>query len=389
MTVRAAVGTAFDDASVDAGRNAATAAMTGEAAPHLVVVLTTERYDQAEVIAGIRSVIGPDVALIGCCTAGLLTQDQVARRGVGVLALGGDDFVPPRVHLENGLEHDPYGAAQRLAAALAAGETRSARGNVLLFADCIRGNLSIADFLSSLGTELGPLRRVLGAGAGDGGKWRQTHVFAGDRVESDAAVALMLDPGAPIALGVAHGAKAIGEPLLVTRSHQNTIFELGGRPAIERYREACSTDAIDAASFQAHGLLHPFGLVQLGGQYLVRTPVRLDDDGSITCAGNVPERSSIHFLELEPEALVAAARQAAVEAKAQLGERPIAAALVIDCITRRLVMGAHAMREIEAVRDVLGPDVPLLGMLSYGEIAASAGATSFHNETMLVCLFGA
>ena len=389
MTVRAAVGIAFDESSVDAGRNAALAAVGDEAETHLLVALTTEAYDQSQVLAGIRSVVGAGVPLIGCCTAGLLTSEQVERRGVGVLALSGDGLERAVVHLETGIERDGKGAAQRLAAALETGAKRATRGNVLLFADCIRGNLSVADLLSTLGSELGPLRRIFGAGAADSGGWRQTHVLADDRAESDAVVAVVLDPGAPIALAIAHGAAPLGASLLVSRSQQNTIFELGGQPAIERYRAAWPDDTIDATNFPAHGLLHPFGIVQLGGQLLVRTPVRLGKDGSITCAGDVPERSSIRFLELDPDALVAAARQAAVDAKAQLGERPIAAALLIDCITRRLVMGSQAIREVDAVREVLGADVPLLGMLAYGEIAASAGATSLHNETMLVCLFGA
>ncbi len=50
--------------------------------------------------------------------------------------------------------------------------------------------------------------------------------------------------------------------------------------------------------------------------------------------------------------------------------------MLISCSGRRMVLRNRVEEEIEAVRDVLGPETMLSGFYSYGEIAPPARGTA-------------
>ncbi len=76
--------------------------------------------------------------------------------------------------------------------------------------------------------------RVVGgmasAGRGPGGN----RLALGTRVTTSGAVGAFLGPGAEVATLVSQGCRPFGNPLVVTRAERNLLFELAGRPALER-----------------------------------------------------------------------------------------------------------------------------------------------------------
>jgi methyl-accepting chemotaxis protein len=92
----------------------------------------------------------------------------------------------------------------------------------------------------------------------------------------------------------------------------------------------------------------------------------------------------VSILDGEPDNLVAAARDAAVEASAALGGARAAGVLMFDCVCRGMILKEQFQREIDAVRSVFG-QVPLAGCLTYGEIARYTGRLDgWHNATAVV-----
>jgi methyl-accepting chemotaxis protein len=92
----------------------------------------------------------------------------------------------------------------------------------------------------------------------------------------------------------------------------------------------------------------------------------------------------VSILDGEVDSMIAAAAEAAREAKDALGGRRPAAAIVFDCVCRGMILGDDFGREIDAIRGQLG-DVPVLGFLTYGEIARYPGrASGWHNATAVV-----
>jgi len=70
--------------------------------------------------------------------------------------------------------------------------------------------------------------------------------------------------------------------------------------------------------------------------------------------------------------------------------------LMFNCIAREKLFAQKAKDEIDAVMQIIGTDVPLLGFYTYGEQAPLAGETKnqkliksrFYNETVVIFAVG-
>ena len=77
-------------------------------------------------------------------------------------------------------------------------------------------------------------------------------------------------------------------------------------------------------------------------------------------------------------------RRAAEEAHRNLRGVPAAGVLLFDCVCRGMILDKAFDREIEAVQSVF-PNVPIAGLLTYGEIARFRGRLEgWHNATAVV-----
>jgi len=66
--------------------------------------------------------------------------------------------------------------------------------------------------------------------------------------------------------------------------------------------------------------------------------------------------------------------------------------MLISCASRKLMLGTRTGEESRIVTAVIGPDVPVCGFYSYGEIGprtGSEGITRFHNGTFISLMLGA
>ncbi len=119
----------------------------------------------------------------------------------------------------------------------------------------------------------------------------------------------------------------------------------------------------------------------------IRAPLSRSADGSISFACGIPEGTVFRITESGVDAQIASANAAATLAREALGGRPVAGAVVFDCICRRLILGNGFKTAVERIASALG-DVPLAGFETYGEIALDAGQMSgFHNTTTVVLAF--
>ena len=93
---------------------------------------------------------------------------------------------------------------------------------------------------------------VLGAGvplvggcAGDDLRMTKTFQLYDDRVLSNSVLGVGITSDAPLGIGVRHGWRAVGDPMLVTRSNGNRVYTLDDRPALDVYLERLSTQQDD------------------------------------------------------------------------------------------------------------------------------------------------
>ncbi|MCA1692663.1 MAG: FIST C-terminal domain-containing protein [Actinobacteria bacterium] len=62
-----------------------------------------------------------------------------------------------------------------------------------------------------------------------------------DRLLRQGAIGVLLGPGVEVTTVVSQGCRPIGSPFAVTRAEGNVVYELAGRPALERLGEAAET----------------------------------------------------------------------------------------------------------------------------------------------------
>lgn len=264
----------------------------------------------------------------------------------------------------------------------------SAPRTLFLWVDGLSSRIGalIAAVFSIYGLE----HNYIGGGAGSLSFTHKPSVFTNEGLLADAAVLA----SAPLrsGVGVAHGWTALSEPLIVTAAEGNVIKQLNYLPAYDVYREVVesSTDLrFDSADFFDLAKSHPFGILRLDAEYIVRDPVDTTHGGGLVCVGEVPVRSHVRVLTGSTASLVAAAGAAAHTANASYPADASAVptlTLFIDCISRVLFLRDDFGQEMLAVA---GHGQPVIGALTLGEIANSgADYLAFLNKTAVVAVLG-
>jgi hypothetical protein len=205
-------------------------------------------------------------------------------------------------------------------------------------------------------------------------------------------VAAAISRDAPIGVGYRHGWRRVGEPVLVTRSADNRVQELDGRPALDVYLERLQPPqevATGAAEFTRFAQTHPLGLSSRRGESHARFIGDADfDDRSLGFIAEVPQGGLAWFMEGDDESVLEATEGACDDALCGLGSAPPIGMFAFDCIARRGVLGDEGIKaEVSRVAEK-GGGAPVAGFYTYGEIARTRGVSGFHNQTLVVLALG-
>jgi methyl-accepting chemotaxis protein len=242
------------------------------------------------------------------------------------------------------------------------------------------------DLVQAVFEQSASVSQIVGGAAGDGGRFKETFVAAGDECASDAAAILHVFDAKPWGVGLDHGLHPTTKPMRVTSAQGNVIHTIEGQPAFEVYRRHARERGVTLTRDRAvpYMIANELGIHFLASLSRVRAPLGVEEDGSLTCAAPVPEGSFVSILDGERRTMIAAAKSAAEDAKRRLGKSHAAGVLVFDCVCRGMILQDDFHREIEAIRQPFG-DVPVAGFLTYGEIAKYAGRLEgWHNATAVV-----
>ncbi|MDD5237238.1 MAG: FIST N-terminal domain-containing protein, partial [Candidatus Omnitrophica bacterium] len=269
----------------------------------------------------------------------------------------------------------------------------------LLFSDGLNENGSL--LLKGLQQKLGLSFPIFGAAASDNFNFLKTYLYYNEDIFSDGAIGVLLGGKLKFGLGVRHGWRPLGKLRRVTKCSGNTIKEIENKPAVELYKEYFAKEAAELKKdLKIISVFYPIGIYLSGEkEYLLRNVRAIKEDGSLVCQGDIPEGSEIRLMIGTKESCLAAAKEAAEEAKkitlksmfspSSKEGLPIKLALVFDSISRYMLLGKDAQLELEAIQEAIGPDVPIAGLYTFGEQAPLKsvnyfGRTHFHNQTISV-----
>jgi hypothetical protein len=377
-----AVGRSSEADARRAGCEAALGALS-QGGAKLLIVFCSDRYDIPALLAGIRERVG-GVPLIGCSTAGEIATGGPADASVVVTAFGGEGF-----------------SVSTAAAPRASGRLREAGAEA---ASCIeavgdrphRVLMMLTDGLAGDQQEIvrgaygvvGAAVPLVGGCAGDDLKMKATFQLHGDEVLSNAVVAAAIASDSPLGIGVRHGWRRVGQPMLVTKSASNRVHTIDDQPALDVYLERLDAPKevrSDPVAFTHFALTHPLGLSGGRGEEHVRFIGEANfEDRSLGCVAEVPQGGLAWFMQGDDRSILAATDAACDDARASLGGRRPLGVIAFDCIARRGVLGDEGIRtEIDRIA-ANADGAPVAGFYTYGEIARTRGVSGFHNQTLVV-----
>ncbi|GAB2651153.1 FIST signal transduction protein [Kribbella swartbergensis] len=369
-----------------AGSRAVDDALVGDD-PKVLIVFCSQSHDLDALLTDIRR-RSPGVPLIGCTTAGEIAASGPSEASVVVTALGGEGFAVETAAATEA-SRDLRAAGAQVARCLPVREDLPHKILVLL-SDGLAGDQQ--EIVRGAYGVLGAAVPLVGGCAGDDLRMTRTHQLHGDRVLTDAVVAAGIASDAPFGIGVRHGWRRVGEPMLVTASAANRVYTLDDLPALDVYLKHLGLDpsiSSDDRWLARLALTHPLGLSRPNGE----DEVRLINGGnfverSLSCMAEVPQGALVWIMDGDERSVLEATESACGDSLAALGGRTPLGMIAFDCIARRGVLGDAGIRtEIDRLAAVAS-GVPVAGFYTYGEIARTRGLRGFHNQTLVVLSVG-
>ena len=236
--------------------------------------------------------------------------------------------------------------------------------------------------LETLHPGLAVIGGMASAGRGPGGN----RLVLGTSVRTHGAVGALLGPGVGVEAVVSQGCRPFGHPLVVTRSEGNVIFELAGRPALERLvSQANDTLSGDEIRRLEAGGLHLGRVIdehreRFGrGDFLVRNVVGADRSSGAMAVGDVvPVGTTVQFHLRDADS-------ADEDLRALLLGRRADGALLFTCNGRGTRLFEEPDHDVGVLADLLGP-LAVAGLFAAGEIGPVGSHNFLHGFTASVAL---
>jgi hypothetical protein len=371
--------------SYQAGLEATRAAVTaGE--PRLLLVFAGIGHDPQRLAEGIQAA-APGVPVIGCSTHGEINAGGPHDGTVVVTALGGSGFSVATSSASeiSGRQRDAGAEVARCAAEVADRPHRV----LLLLTDGLARDQEVV--LRGAYEVLGAGVPLFGGAAGDGWRMSATFQLHGAEFFTNGVVAACIGSDAPITIGVDHGWRPTGEPMVVTQSGEGRVQELDDTPALDAYLQRLGAPQEvyqDRPALQQYVLSRPLGVQRRGGVEVRNMSTEIDLDGrTIGGGGDLALGALTYALEGDVESVLSASAQACRSAIDQLGGATPVGLLTFSCAACRAVLGDTGIAEEGARIAEEAGTIPFAGFYTYGEIARTKGINGFHNQTMVVLAF--
>ena len=359
----------------------------------LCLVFTSVDLAQQATLKTIKKIF-PDTPLIGCSSLGIITDGQVHKHAVAVLLIKlAQGIYINTNYVQEISSKSAVQAGDEFGYKLMHGLQNIPRDFGIIFSDGMLQENSA--FLSGLQEKLGKSFPIIGACASDDLKFAKTYLYMNEEIFSDGACGVMWAGKLHFGFGIRHGWKPLGKPHYITSSTGNTIHTIDGLPAASLYKEYLSADLPALRKELKHiSALYPIGIYLSGEEeYLLRNIIAIDDTEGLICQGNIPAGSTVRLMIGTKESCLAAARKAAEDVQKMLHGKVCDFLLVFESTSRYTLLGRRIGEESRIIKEVLGENVPLLGIYTYGEQAPLQavgyhGTPYFHNQSITILGIG-
>jgi len=258
----------------------------------------------------------------------------------------------------------------------------------LMVADGVNGDAS--QICAEFKTSAVPLGGCLAAGSIHSGK---TYQFGGMQGGTGAVSLAILSGRFRMGVGMGTGWQDIGIYFQVDRAKGAWIQSLDGIPAAETVAKVFGYSARDWAFPPLTDLarLYCLGIETAPGssEWVYRSPLHVEVDGSLRINAPVPEGQIAHLLVGDPDACLAAACEAARDALQSLGKaRPLLALVLVDQAWHYL-FETRQEQIMSAIQPLVGESI-LIGAYTFGQTGRifPDASPQLYNQFIQVILLG-
>ncbi|MDQ3946556.1 MAG: FIST C-terminal domain-containing protein [Actinomycetota bacterium] len=344
--------------------------------PDLVLVFASPHHVGAfeDIATAVRALLEPAVLLGGSAVAVIGGRREVEDRpALSIFAARLPATILTPVRLE--VVPTPDGPSM-------VGWPDEPEGTLLLLADPF--SFPADAFLERVNDDL-PGLQVIGGLASAAMHPGGNRLVIDDQITNTGAVGALVNGGIEVHTLVSQGCRPVGKPYVVTKAERNFIFELGGKPALERLQETAAAASDDERELMRRGL-------QIGcvvdearlefdrGDFLVRGVVGADQrSGAIAVGDVVSVGRTVQFQ-------VRDANSADEDLRLLLAEAEADAALLFTCNGRGQRLFGEADHDAALVDKLIGP-LPVAGCFCAGELGPVGTRNFLHGFTASLALF--
>ncbi|HAN09601.1 MAG TPA: hypothetical protein DCP90_03195 [Clostridiales bacterium] len=353
----------------------------GDLAQWVLVFGNRNLIGDAKIFDEIRGMY-PKAYIMGCSSAGEIRDNVVTDESLVLTAiyLEKSNVVFSDFELES--SKDSYEVGKKIIKSI------KREGLVHLFVLAEGLNINGSKLVEGMRTEAGIEVSITGGLSGDGADFKETCVLANEYAKSNKIVVAAFYGEIKTSCASVGGWDTFGVDRLVTKSEDNILYEIDGKPALDLYKEYLG----DLASeLPASGLLFPFCLTdkETESSY-VRTILGInEEDKSLIFAGDIPTNIYCRLMKANDNNLINGSKQAGEFSLETFDSESADLAILVSCVGRKLVLKQMIDEEVDIVKETLGEKTNITGFYSYGEISPYKKGTQceLHNQTMTVTLF--
>ena len=344
----------------------------------------------------------PQTPIIGCSSLAVIHNSNIHKHSLMILLISTDELQISIASVKNIREKSAFVAGQELAKNLLENFWSAKRDLAMIFCDGLmeEGSKLILGIQQILGSSF----PIAGASASDKLRFYKTYLYFNNEILTNAAVGILWGGKLSFGLSLRHGWKPLGKPRTITNSKGNIIKEIDNQKAVNLYQDYFAKDVPALRKELKYiSTLYPIGLYLEGEEeYLLRNIISIKDDGSLVCQGDVPSGSRTRLMIGTEESCLDATRQASQEAKENFAlltpafakkEVNIKFVFVFNSVSRYILLRRKANEELDMIKKVIGSEIPLIGVYTYGEqgplkAVTYQGKVHFHNQTIVIIAVG-
>ena len=362
-------------------------------------VFASSEHDSAELLKGVRSVLGNQVGLAGGTSTGYITNDYLGYEGfhAGIMVISSTD-ISFKTPLIERLKEGEFEAGKRAGKEIS-GIHELENPNLLLFYDSVRSDSGAASpfyqatpILAGIESQIESFPATAGVGFATGLDLRKTELWNREQIISDGILPVVISGNIRMDTTIMHGCKPASDYHSITKVAGNLILEIDHRPALDvvsdyhgevkdiDWKNAMYMITIGVNTGKKYG---PFR----EEDYINRLVLGVDEASGalVMMEGDLEEGQDCQFMRrcIETDMLA----EGALKLLDSLNGREPLFALYISCLGRIRKYFGNEREESEEIQKTIGKRMPLLGLYSGTEIARINGKVMPLDWTGVLCIF--